>query len=78
MNQRPRGGALVVTNPYVIICAISYVPPLIPTLMLLLSLILMLRLMQLLMLSRLLLWNVWCECGEWGERSKHLLYSGSL
>ena len=78
MNQRPRGGALIVTKPYVIICAISYVPPLIPTLMLLLSLILMLRLMQLLMLSRLLLWNVWCECGEWGERSKHLLYSGSL
>ena len=78
MNQRPRGGALIVTDPYVIICAISYVPPLIPTLMLLLSLILMLRLMQLLMLSRLLLWNVWCECGEWGERSKHLLYSGSL
>ena len=78
MHQRPRCGALLVTDPYVIICAISYVPPLIPTLMLLLSLILMLRLMQLLMLSRLLLWNVWCECGEWGERSKHLLYSGSL
>ena len=74
MNLRPRGAALIVIN----ICAISYVPPLIPTLMLLLSLILMLRLMQLLMLSRLLLWNVWCECGEWGERSKHLLYSGSL
>ena len=74
MNLRPRGAALIV----IIICAISYVPPLIPTLMLLLSLILMLRLMQLLMLSRLLLWNVWCECGEWGERSKHLLYSGSL
>ena len=68
----------MVTEPYVIICAISYVPPLIPTLMLLLSLILMLRLMQLLVLSRLLLWNEWCECGEWGERSKHLLYSGSL
>ena len=78
MNQRPRGGAQMVTEPYVIICAISYVPPLIPTLMLLLSLILMLRLMQLLMLSRLLLWNEWCECGEWGERSKHILYSGSL
>ena len=78
MNQRPRGGAQMVTEPYVIICAISYVPPLIPTLMLLLSLILMLRLMQLLVLSRLLLWNEWCECGEWGERSKHLLYSGSL
>jgi len=78
MNQRPRGGALIVAESYVIICAISYVPPLIPTLMLLLSLILMLRLMQLLMLSRLLLWNEWCECGEWGERSKHLLYSGSL
>ena len=77
-NLRPRGAALIVTEPHVIICAISYVPPLIPTLMLLLSLILMLRLMQLLMLSRLLLWNVWCECGEWGERSKHLLYSGSL
>ena len=57
MNQRPRGGALIVTKPYAIICAISYVPPLIPTLMLLLSLILMMRLMQLLMLSRLLLWN---------------------
>ena len=78
MNLRPRGAALIVTEPHVIICAISYVPPLIPTLMLLLSLIRMLRLMQLLMLSRLLLWNVWCECGEWGERSKHLLYSGSL
>ena len=50
----------MVTEPYVIICAISYVPPLIPTLMLLLSLILMLRLMQLLVLSRLILWNEWC------------------
>ena len=78
MNQRPRGGALVVTNPYVIICAISYVPPLIPTLMLLLSLILMLMLMQLLVLSRLLLWNEWCECNEWSEWSKHIFYSGSL
>ena len=45
----------MVTEPYAIICAISYVPPLIPTLMLLLSLILMLGLMQLLVISRLLL-----------------------
>ena len=78
MNLRPRGAALIVADPHVIICAISYVPPLIPTLMLLLSLILMLRLMQLLVLSRLLLWSEWCECSEWGEWSKHILYSGSL
>ena len=78
MNLRPRGAALIVTEPYVIICAISYVPPLIPTLMLLLSLILMLRLMQLLVLSRLILWSERCECDEWSEYSKHLFYSGRL
>ena len=32
MNLRPRGAALIVTEPHVIICAISYVPPLIPAL----------------------------------------------
>ena len=32
MNLRPRGAALIVTEPHVIICAISCVPPLIPAL----------------------------------------------
>ena len=78
MNQRQRGGAQMVTESYTIICAISYVPPLIPTLMLLMSLILMMRLMISQVISRLLLWNEWCECSEWSEWSKHIFYSESL